>query len=519
MKKRIVLYMMLLMVAGTTAMAQMKGGVAVKVSHRTQVVNGKRYFVHVVEQGQTVYAISRAYGLKEVEAITKKDIHFLQVGDTVWLPCKGQKLPDGSVAPPATGQAETATPAATAPGTAAEAKPATGGQEAGAGRSAEPAAPQGPSAAVRQRVNPQSIVVSLMMPLCLSQMDKISTSKFDVEQRGKITYKSLEFIQFYEGLLIGLERLERMGCNVVLNVVDVEEPTAEAVERAFVSHNVAQSDLLIALLTRQPFEKAAALAREAQLFIVNPVSDRQEIVKDNPYVFKCLPSCEARARQTVLAIRRTLPSAHVYVVHSGAKAEKRSINALTAEMDRIQGMEYTLVDWAQSAKFTSMLKNTPQSVVVSVYDQDKSKNRIYVSQLLNKLSSIKSRTPYLFTFDDWSAQYSDVDFSQLQSVNYHTFYGDWHMTTPSHKDFVETFRDRYKTEPTSTYAGMANDIILYFVWGLQQKGTAFFTSPVIPAPEGVIYPLSFTHDRQDYGFENQNALLYRMTDFQFQPIP
>ena len=101
--------MMLLMVAGTTAMAQMKGGVAVKVSHRTQVVNGKRYFVHVVEQGQTVYAISRAYGLKEVEAITKKDIHFLQVGDTVWLPCKGQKLPDGSVAPPATGQAETAT--------------------------------------------------------------------------------------------------------------------------------------------------------------------------------------------------------------------------------------------------------------------------------------------------------------------------------------------------------------------------------------------------------------------------
>ena len=188
-------------------------------------------------------------------------------------------------------------------------------------------------------------------------------------------------------------------------------------------------------------------------------------------------------------------------------------------MDRIQGMEYTLVDWAQSAKFTSMLKNTPQSVVVSVYDQDKSKNRIYVSQLLNKLSSIKSRTPYLFTFDDWSAQYSDVDFSQLQSVNYHTFYGDWHMTTPSHKDFVETFRDRYKTEPTSTYAGMANDIILYFVWGLQQKGTAFFTSPVIPAPEGVIYPLSFAHDRQDYGFENQNALLYRMTDFQFQPIP
>ena len=497
----------------------MKGGAAVKVSHKTQVMNGKRYYVHIVEQGQTVYAISRAYGLKEVEAITKKDIHFLQVGDTVWLPCKGQKLPDGSIAPPATGQSETATSAATRHDTPTQERPATNGQDKPVAKSAEPAAPQGSAAVVRPRVNPQSIVVSLMMPLCLSQMDKISTSKFDVEQRGKITYKSLEFIQFYEGLILGLERLEKMGYNVVLNVVDVEESTPEAVEKAFATHNVAQSDLLIALLTRQPFEKAAALAREAQLFIVNPVSDRQEIVKDNPYVFKCLPSCEARARRTVQTIHNTLPSAHVYVVHSGAKAEKRSLNALTAEMDKIEGMEYTLVDWAQSAKFTSMLKSTPQAAVVSVYEQDKSKNRIYVSQLLNKLSSIKSRTPYLYTFDDWSSQYSDVDFSQLQSVNYHTFYSDWHMSTPTHKDFVDLFRDRYKTEPTSTYAGMANDIILYFVCGLQQKGTAFFSSPVIPSPEGVIYPLSFSHDRQDYGFENQNALMYRMIDFQFQPLP
>ena len=505
------------MVAGITAMAQMKGGVAVKVSHATQVVNGKRYFVHIVEQGQTVYAISRAYGLKEVEAITKKDIHFLQVGDTVWLPCKGQKLPDGSVAPPATGQLQqNATPTGTT--VPHQAKPASEGREKGTVANETPAVSEGPAATIRQRVDPQNIVVSLMMPLYLSQMDKISTSKFDVEQRGKITYKSLEFIQFYEGLLIGLERLERMGYNVVLNVVDVEGTSDEAVEKAFVSHNVVQSDLLIALLTRQPFEKAAALAREAHLFIVNPVSDRQEIIKDNPYVFKCLPSCEARARHIVQAIRNTLPSAHVYVVHSGAKAEKRSLQALTSEMDKIQGMEYTLVDWAQSAKFTSMLKNSPQSVVVSVYEQDKSKNRIYVSQLLNKLSSIKTRTPYLFTFDDWSSQYSDVDFLQLQNLNYHTFYADWHMSTPSHKDFVELFREKYKTEPIGTYAGMANDIILYFVCGLQLKGTAFFSSPVVPVPEGVVYPLSFTHERQDYGYENQQALLYRMTDFQFQPV-
>ena len=482
----------------------MPGGKAVEVSHKTQLLNGKRYFVHIVEQGQTVYAIARAYGLKEVEAVTKKDIHFLQIGDTVWLPCKGQKMSDGTVAPVAESKAEEK-----ASNTNVKNEPAS------------PAADTrtvGAAATIRPRVNPQSIVVSLMMPLNLSQMDKISTSKFDVEQRGKTNYKSLEFIQFYEGLLLGLERLERMGYNVTLNVVDVEGTSDEAVEQAFRSHNVAQSDLLIAMLTRQPFEKVASLAREAQLFVVNPVSDRAEIVAGNPYVFKCQPSAEAMARTAVRVIHRTLSGMPVFVVHSGAKAEQPVLNALTTEMARYDDMKYTLVDWAKSSQLTTLLKGSGQAVVVSLYQQDKSKNRIYSSQLLNKLSAFKSRTPYLVTFDDWAAMYNDVDFAQLQNLNYHTFYADWDMANPQHKAFVDLFRERYKTDPTSTYAGMANDIILYFVCGIQQKGTDFFKSPAIVLPQGVLYPLSFSHGRDDCGFENQQAVLYRMTDFRFVPI-
>lgn len=487
------------------AWAQMPGGNPVEVSHKTQVINGKRYFVHLVDQGQTVYAISRAYGLKEVDAVTKKDIHFLQVGDTVWLPCKGQKLSDGTIAPTATSAESTAaTPAGNAGSVAAKA--------------AAPDEPLGPVAVIRPRVSQQSIVISLMMPLNLSQMDKISTSKFDVEQRGKTSYKSLEFIQFYEGLLLGLEKLEKRGYNVTLNVVDVEGTTDEAVEQAFRSHNVAQSDLLITMLTRQPFEKAAKLAREAQLFIVNPVADRSEIVAGNPYVFKCMPSNEARAKRICEAISASMPSAPVYIIQSGAKAEKASLAALTAELESRPGLSYTVFDWAQSSKLTNALKNGAQPVVISLYDQDKSKNRIYVSQLLNKLSAFKSRTPYLFTLDDWSVNYTDVDFAQLQSLNYHTFCSEWNMADAQQKDFIDLFRQRYSIDPTNVYAGMAHDIILYFVCGLQQKGTDFFRSPTLVSVQGLIYPMSFSHSRADYGFENQCAVLYRMNDYHFNPV-
>lgn len=523
--KRIFVILLLLTAFGLNGWAQMKGGVAVKVSHKTEVVNGKRYFIHIVEQGQTVYAISRAYGLKEVEAVTKKDIHFLQIGDTVWLPCRGQRMPDGTTAPPATDKPRESVSATASsstsrqvevihsPSAAGSQQPKTSGQSLSVAQE-----DMGPAAVVRQRVNPQSIVVSLMMPLYLSQMESISTSKFDVEQRGKTSYRCLEFIQFYEGLLLGLEKLENMGYNVVLNVVDVEGTSNEAVDQAFRSHRVAESDLLIAMLTRQPFERVCELAREAHLFVVNPVSDREEIVKDNPYVFKCMPSVECRAKATVRAIHNTLPGAEVFVIHSGARAEKKALAALTSEMDKVEGMNYKLVDWAKAQKLSSMLKSSGQAVVVSLYDQDKSKNRIYVSQLLNRLSAIKTNTPYLFTFVDWTSLYSDIDFAQLQNLNYHTFYTDWLMTDDRHRAFVEDFREEFKTEPTSTYAGMAHDIILYFVCGLQQRGTAFFESPVIPAPKDMIYPMAFGRSRQDYGFENEEAILYRMSDFQFKAV-
>ena len=61
MKKPFILLCLLFVTS--LAWSQMPGGVRVQVSHKTQVVNGKRYFIHIVDQGQTVYSISRAYGL------------------------------------------------------------------------------------------------------------------------------------------------------------------------------------------------------------------------------------------------------------------------------------------------------------------------------------------------------------------------------------------------------------------------------------------------------------------------
>ncbi|MBR3829019.1 MAG: LysM peptidoglycan-binding domain-containing protein [Bacteroidales bacterium] len=74
------------------ASAQGTKTVAVKVSDKTQTINNKEYYVHIVEQGQTLFSIARAYGLKYYDAVIKTDIHLMKVGDTVWLPKNDQSV-------------------------------------------------------------------------------------------------------------------------------------------------------------------------------------------------------------------------------------------------------------------------------------------------------------------------------------------------------------------------------------------------------------------------------------------
>ena len=42
-----------------------------------QKLNGKEYYVHIVEHGQTVFSVSRAYGVKYYDAFIKNSVHHI----------------------------------------------------------------------------------------------------------------------------------------------------------------------------------------------------------------------------------------------------------------------------------------------------------------------------------------------------------------------------------------------------------------------------------------------------------
>lgn len=584
------------------------------------MLRGKKYYFHIIENGQSVFAVARAYGLHYSAAILRTDLQHVNAGDTVWLPIndqsrtavrrvlgteeasssqsvpashnatrtitvqkgntlysianehnttieelyklneglreKGLKAGQQLVVPadksdkddnavsgssnrPRSNAAsqETATrkneqlPAAQSnrqgtqqpqgqyryqatptPPSAQNASSATRGQSNGTDVVQPPA--------VRERISPDKVYITVILPLHLEQIDKISTTKFDVDQRGKKDYKSFEFIQFYEGMQMALNELAEQGINVHLNVVDLTDESESTIRQVYNSHNVAQSDLLIALLQRRGFETVAQMAKQDRLFVVNPLSTRNEVLENNPYVVKYMPSIQGKTRALAQMIKAQYPGSPVFIVHSTNKDEAAVLQAWESELKSMH-INYTLVDWTRSqSKLATTLKSTAgKPIVVNIYDRGKEKNRIQTNLLMNRLNSVKSNTPVLITMNNLVRDMGDVDFNQLQNCSYHFVYPTFlDYNDAAHKRFVDVFKETYKTEPVGEFAGAGHDITLYFGSALSQKGSDFWKTLEARKPNEMLFPLHLQQTGDGSGIENQAGQVYEMIDYQLTPI-
>lgn len=501
--------------AGSEALAQAPGTAPVKVSSETQVMNGRKYYVHIVEKGQTVYSISKAYKVESYDAVTHVDIHFLHPGDTVWLPVRGQF--SASVDEMEAQKQEAIRKQAEQ----RQQKEQTAQQNSQNNQNTQKQNTQKPqntskteTPAPQVRRTGKELRLSLMMPLHLDQIDEISTTKFDVEQRGKKSYRQFEFIEFYEGVRLALDELAAQGISVELNVVDVSTNTVAAVEAAFASHNVAQSDFVVALLFRDAFDKAAELARQAGIYIVNPMATRSEICAENGYMVKIQPSLESQVATVLANMKLERPDGHLYIIHGGDNSEKPMLDEVKRQLAERGDIKYTLFNWNQNAKLATTLKRTPNCNVLSLYDQKVDQMRVYVSNLLNRLAAFKTDSPTLYTLSDWTRDYSDVDFSQLQLLNYHTFSMSWDMTNAVHVEFLKSFRNTYGSEPTSSLAATGYDLTKYIVNGLHRRNSEFWSHPTASLPT-LLHPLHFS--RRQAGLENDQPQLFRMESLRFIP--
>lgn len=446
------------------------------------------YRNHVVKRKETLYSISKQYnvGIAEILKVNPGLTSGLKKGDIVRIP---EVKPKSTPVKPFEEAALPETPVEKI-----EREPSSPGD-----------------------FRNQEFRVALLIPFLLEASDSIINGD-PVSLKLPSEYQSLDFIQFYEGALLAIDSLKEAGINCKVYVYDADAGEHVSKTRKIIAKSeFSEMDLIIGPFFTKSFDLVSDFAAKHSIPLVNPLSQRSEILKDNPYVFKVQPSAWGQQNETARFIASRYPGANVIIMRRNIEENSNMAAILKSAIEKHSAGSVKVKEVIYSQSYeTGLFKNmvAGRKNVLLMLTKDKA----LLPALLRKLND--SREKYeitLFGLPEWEDM--DLDITYMQNLDTH-LYNPWFVdySQPAVKRFVEEFRNRYKTEPEQTdLAFLGYDLSFYFISSLMNYGKNFTQCLNSNDQKGLSTSFSFWKT-ENGGYENTAASVYQLKDYRRQVV-
>ncbi len=317
---------------------------------------------------------------------------------------------------------------------------------------------------IRPQPVPGSIRVAILLPLELHREEIRDTvmqeesegeeealiPEGEEEERMTVDPRLVPYFEFYQGILIALDSLRKEGIPVTLFVYDTDRSRRRTRE-ILAQRGMEDMDLFIGPVNFWNLEVVAEFAREKHIPLIAPFTTDEQIVKYNPYVIQMTPYYEIEFRSWAEYLSDNYEKTLI-LVHSGDSLESRKIEFLKNEIYRRISEKADLADVifkdvifndSVTRDMSQVLNQEEENLVIIPSD-----NEAYVSTVISPLYYL------LGDFDievsgmpQWSS-FRNIDLEYFHDLNtsyYTSFYMDY--KDPRLMNFITRFRDVYGTEP------------------------------------------------------------------------
>lgn len=411
--------------------------------------------------------------------------------------------------------------------------------------------------------------VALMMPLYLEQVDE----KFiqDEVSNKQLLAKPFSYLHFYEGFMIAVDSMvSSLDMKIDLKVYDVDQDTNKLA--AVLSDTTLRDvDMIVGPFHLKPFERMMSFANENEIMIVNPMTNREDLLVGNKNMVKVKPSFSYQMQWLEQLIADKYQDNNIFVLAMDSSCMERAY--MIGEIASRNIVEYSYVpnqrikriikkyqdamkneeiefdstkyqsdnvtfDVAMINKFpddTTKLKNQVAVYDYSIDSLNKVKNvasafrrnlfvaygdsKVFANEMINKLNIFSKDYPVsLIALPDWSKfdRLFNENLMKLNTVYFDDDYTDYN--TYAVGKFICKFREEYGTEPKDmAYHGF--NIGWYFLNALINygdnvyDGIATFRIPLLNT--------KYYFERKDVndGYENTfwNVYQYKNYEKELQP--
>lgn len=493
----------------------------------TEKIDGREYYIHLVKRGQTLYMISKAYGV-EVNTLIHENPEVkegLKADQKLRIPVAGQKQeePEKPVQViPAKKEEQHVAPATLPekpvrkkmPESAPHPKTARQGNLPAKLPVAqpkpvvpEPVIPKADSAIVVElpcgddnSTKKELYKVALMLPLFLSEVAGIDADHPDAET---LESKSFEFLPFYEGFRLALDSLEKSGLKIKLYVFDADKDTAKT-RQILRKPEMKSMNLIFGVLYQRNFQIVADFARKNKIVLVNPISEKSELVSGNPYVFKVLPPKSTQLDELADYMSRSFNKGQLLIVRSGQYNDKDAPDRLKKACQE-RGMNAKIVEGQEGA--IAGLSKEKENYLVVFTD-----NTPYAFDLTRRLFELRNDySMILVSLPDWSSL-EGLETEYLAALKTHMVTQSFiDYDDPAVKVFVRKYQSEYHADP-ALLCFQGFDAAWYFLSALKSYGTGFPRCIDDLKIKSMQTHLDFRQGKGN-GFENRHWMIYKYDNF------
>ena len=156
------------------------------------------------------------------------------------------------------------------------------------------------------------IKIALMVPLFLEDLqDSIRVSKvLSGDAQG---FQPFMFVNFVEGAMMAVDSLRRAGINVNLKIYDVDKSLTKTT-KVLQNPELKNVDLIIGPFYNQSFNQVALFAGNFNIPIINPLSYRSKILKEYKTAIKIMPAEYKQVPLVTEIIKQFHPNAKIFFI-------------------------------------------------------------------------------------------------------------------------------------------------------------------------------------------------------------
>jgi len=379
-----------------------------------------------------------------------------------------------------------------------------------------------------------TIDVAVLLPFCLSENSIRTEIDSSNLVKGRKSYRfnkvtddwiypeSLDFLEMYEGILLASDSLRALGLNINLHAFDIKSDTIE-ITRLISSGALADMDLIIGPVYSRNLSIVSEYAGSHGIPVVSPVPlVNNSALEKNPTLFMASSSLEVAQKALAKKISEDYDNNLVFIHADSLGVDddvKKFKNLIFTELS--YKMPYEEIKFKEFLFYSRSMFNNDSINRLSQALSEQSNNIIIIASedpsVISEVLDIASGLSRRFNLKVYAypviREIDRLDHKELFDMDimvYSPFWTDY--SKKNVKQFNSNFRQKFHTQPLEkSYAWQGYDIAFYFMSGLAMHGKSFIKHPEIHYPDLLQNEYDFKRKSSGDGFENQKLFMVRYT--------